>query len=193
MTKYQWPHPTNSEFNEKIRSIVNMYGSAPARDKDLLVKVKNFLKGCVKNILKHKVKRDSEKYFELLNLKMTHGLEKPVQERQALISDSNIVFFTGDWREYPDCVDDYKFSYSIRKPVLEIFHKPVLKLDETVRFLDPIRPIEDTVWNPSLAEDILVYQEPSGKYEVIDGNHRHEFAQRLGNVESLSAWVIRDA
>jgi hypothetical protein len=192
MTKYQWPHPTNSEFNEKIRSIVNMYGSAPPRDKEILIEVKKFLKRCVGNILKHKVKRDSEKYFELLNLKMTHGLGKEYQDRQSLISDSNVVFFTGDWREYPDCIEDYKYSYNIKKPMLEIFHKPVLNIEDTVRFLDPIRPIEDTSWNNTLAEDILVYQEPSGKYEVIDGNHRHEFAQRLGNVKSLSAWVIRD-
>tara|TARA_R110002051_G_scaffold8265_2_gene34949 strand:- start:386 stop:967 length:582 start_codon:yes stop_codon:yes gene_type:complete len=192
MTKFQWPHPTNAEFNEKIRSIVNMYGSAPPRDKELLISVKSFLKGCVENILKHKVKRDSEKYFELLNLKMTHGIEKPPQDRQKLILECNIVFFTGDWREYPDCVEDYRFASSYRKPMLEIFHKPYLQIEDTVRFLDPIRPIEDPTWNSSLAKDILVYQEPSGKYEVIDGNHRHEFAQRLGTVKTLSAWVIKD-
>ena len=67
-----------------------------------------------------------------------------------------------------------------------------MNLKEVISYVEPIRPIKDTAWRKDLANEILVYQEPSGKYEVIDGNHRHEFAVRLGTVETISGWVIRD-
>jgi hypothetical protein len=192
MEKPQWPHPTNAEFNRKIRSIVNMYGCASPRDKELLIEIKSYLKSCVKNILEHKVKRDTEKFFELLNLKMDHSLGKTQEERQYAIYEADVLFFAGDWEDYEPCLEDFRYASVLQKPKFEIFHKPYMDLNEVVSYVDPIRPIEGTTWRNDLAKDILVYQEPSGKYEVIDGNHRYEFAARLGTVKTISGWVIRD-
>jgi|3_EtaG_2_1085321.scaffolds.fasta_scaffold01302_7 hypothetical protein len=192
MSKFLWPHPTNAEFNEKIRSIVKLYGSAPPRDKELLQKAKDFLSGCVKNLLTHKVKRDTEKYFQLMNLEMEHCYEKNISERNQAIYKSSVLFFTGDWREHPDCMEDYKYAALLEKPKLEIIHKSNLPLKNIIRFLEPIRPIEDTSWDARKTSDILVYENSDGEYEVIDGNHRVEFAQRLKSVETLSGWIIKD-
>ena len=192
MSKKQWPHPTNLEFNEKIRSIVKMYGSCPPRDKELLLKAKEYLSSCVKNILEHKVKRDTEQYYQLLNLKMDHCFEKSDQEKQEAIYASNIVFFTGDWEDHEPCLEDYHYATLLGRHKLEISHNPYIKMEETIRYLAPIRPIEDITWKPNEAKDIIVYQNGEGKYEVIDGNHRHEFAERLGTVETISGWVLKD-
>jgi|TARA_R110002020_G_scaffold64732_2_gene171570 hypothetical protein len=192
MTKFQWPHPTNTEFNKKIRSIVKMYGTCPPRDKESLLKAKEYLSSCVKNILEHKVKRETEQYYKLLHLKMEHGIEKSQKDRNELIYNSNVLFFTGDWRDYEPCLEDYRYASVLGRSRFEIFHNPRIDMGQTVRYLAPIRPIEDVVWDPKKAQDILVYETPEKKYEVIDGNHRHEFAERLGSVESISGWVIRD-
>lgn len=192
MSKFQWPHPTNTEFNKKIRSIVKMYGTCPPRDKESLLEAKEYLSSCVKNILEHKVKRDTEHYYQLLSLKMEHGVEKSLQDRQELIYRSNVLFFTGDWRDHEPCLEDYHFATLHGKPRFEILHNPRIELKDTIRYLAPIRPIDDVVWRPDKADDILVYENQDKKYEVIDGNHRHEFAERLDSVETISGWIIRD-
>jgi len=192
MSKFLWPHPTNAEFNEKIRSIVKLYGSAPPRDKELLQKAKDFLSGCIKNILEHKVKRHTEKYFQLMNLEMEHCYEKDISERNSAISRSNVLFFTGDWKEHSECLEDYRYATLVGKTKFEIMHKLNIPLANIVRFLEPIRPIEDTFWDSKKTSDILVYENTEGAYEVIDGNHRVELAQRLKSVETLSGWIIKD-
>ena len=186
-----WPHPTNQEFNRIIRSVMKIYGSGPKEEAMLLRECKEYLLSRVKKLVDHKIKRESEEYYQAMGLEITHGFSKTQEERQKMISEADIVLFVGNWRENKPSVIEYKYGNTIGKPLFEMYHDDRLPVDSIQRYLQPIRPILDSEWDDSKKDDILVYENEEGLLELMDGNHRHEFATRLGTVPYLSGWVIR--
>jgi hypothetical protein len=109
-----------------------------------------------------------------------------------MIGESSFVLFVGDWRDDDDCTAQYKLARMYSKPIFEMQYKASIPLENIVRYLQPVRPIKDTYWDPSKMDDVLIYETPQGLLELIDGNHRHEFANRVGGVQYLSGWVIKE-
>jgi hypothetical protein len=188
-----WPHPMNENFNKIIRNSVKIYGVGRKEDADLLKNAKNYLHSRIQGLINHKIKRDTEQYYQAMKLSIVHGYNKSEQERQKLIEESSFVLFVGEWRSDDECTAQYKFARMYSKPVFEMQYKSSIPLGNIVRYLQPVRPIKDTYWDPSKMDDVLIYETPQGLLELIDGNHRHEFANRVGGVQYLSGWIIKEA
>ena len=77
------------------------------------------------------------------------------------------------------------------KAILEMRYEEHIPLHNIIRYLQPIRPIEDSTWLEYKKDAILIYETPEGLLELMDGNHRHEFANRVGGVSTLSGWIIK--
>jgi hypothetical protein len=78
------------------------------------------------------------------------------------------------------------------KPVYEMRYEYQIPLEKTIRYLQPVRPIKDTTWDYNKQDDLLLFESDEGLLEVIDGNHRHEFANRVGGVKHVSGWIIKE-
>ena len=74
---------------------------------------------------------------------------------------------------------------------LLLLYNPTIPIEEIIRYLQPVRPIKDSSWDDSKKDNILIYETPEGLLELMDGNHRHEFANRVGGVTYLSGWIIK--
>ena len=86
----------------------------------------------------------------------------------------------------------YRMARMYSKPVFHIRYQGSIPLKDIVRYLQPVRPIKDTKWDVSKQDDVLIYESPEGLLELMDGNHRHEFANRVGGVDYLSGWIIKE-
>jgi hypothetical protein len=95
----KWPHPMNDNFNEIIKNTVNIYGIGPKKDADLLKKCKEYLHSRISGLIEHKIKRETEKYYQAMNLEITHGIGKREDEQQMLIQNTSLVMCVGDWSE----------------------------------------------------------------------------------------------
>jgi len=188
----RWPHPMNEEFNKIIRSSVKIYGAGRKEDAQQLKDAKNYLLSRIKGLIDHKIKRETEEYYQAMELSIVHGHNKTEQERQSLISESSFVLFVGEWSQDEDCLAQYKLARMYSKPVFEMQYQPSIALTEIIRYLQPVRPIKDSSWDPGKQDDVLIYETADGLLELIDGNHRHEFANRIGGVQYLSGWIIRE-
>lgn len=186
-----WPHPMNPDFNRMIRKVVNIYGIGPKKDADLIIRCRDYLNSRIKGIIEHKIVRDTEEYYRAMNLTFSHGLGKEDHLRQNLIEESSMVVCAGDWDDDEDCLQQFRMATMLGKPIYEMSYHPEIPLKDIMRYLQPVRPIKDEQWDPSKQDDVLIYENTEGMFELIDGNHRHEFANRIGTVQHLSGWIIR--
>lgn len=187
-----WPHPMNENFNKIIKNTVNIYGIGPKKDADLLKRCKKYLSSRIKGIIDHKIKRETEEYYQAMSLDIVHGLGKGQDEQQELIQETSLVMCVGDWTTDDECMRQYRTARMYSKPIFEMRYQSQVKLNKLIRYLQPVRPIKDTVWDYTKQDALLVYESNDGLLEVIDGNHRHEFANRVGGVEHLAAWIIKE-
>ena len=186
-----WPHPINQEFNNIVRSIVKIYGTGPKEEAKTLRDCRNYLISRIKGLIDHKIRRDTEEYYRVMDLKIEHGFNKDRNDRQKLVSECDLLLCVGSWRNDEDSLEEYRYAKTLGKPIYEMFHDPLIPTGSIERFLEPIRPITVSEWDDSKKDDILIYEDEDGSLELMDGNHRHEFATRLGTVPYLSGWIIR--
>lgn len=187
----RWPHPLNDDFNKLIRNTVKIFGIGSKQDHSLLLECKNYLQSRIEGLIDHKIRRDSEEHYRLMDLVIEHGFNKNESERHQLISECSYAMCVGNWRKDPDAEQQYRMANLLGKEILEMRYEPHIPLQDIIRYLQPIRPIEDSVWHEYKKEDILIYETPGGLLELMDGNHRHEFANRVGGVSTLSGWIIK--
>tara|TARA_R110000803_G_scaffold197527_1_gene261101 strand:+ start:446 stop:832 length:387 start_codon:yes stop_codon:yes gene_type:complete len=126
-----------------------------------------------------------------MDLLIEHGFNKSDSERHQLISECSYAMCVGNWRSDPDAEQQYRMANLLGKSILEMRYEGSIPLDNIIRYLQPIRPIKDLSWDESKKDDILIYETPEGLLELMDGNHRHEFANRVGGVSTLSGWIIK--
>jgi hypothetical protein len=126
-----------------------------------------------------------------MDLVIEHGFNKDESERHQLISECSYVMCVGNWRKDPDSEQQYRMANLLGKAILEMRYEAHIPLHDIVRYLQPIRPIEDSTWLEYKKDAILIYETPEGLLELMDGNHRHEFANRVGGVSTLSGWIIK--
>ena len=187
----RWPHPTNEDFNDLIRNTVKIYGIGSRQDQGLLLECKNYLISRIQGLIDHKIRRDTEEHYRIMNLKIDHGFNKEAAVRHQLINECSYALCVGDWANDPDAEQQYRMAVALGKPILEMRYESKISLNEVIRYLQPVRPIKDSSWDETRQDDILVYETPEGLLELMDGNHRHEFANRVGGVTHLSGWIMK--
>ena len=187
-----WPHPMNDDFNKIIRNAVSIYGIATKEEAPLVKRCRDYLYSRIKGIIEHKIVRETEEYYRAMDLSFHHGFGKDEIERQNLINDSSLIICVGEWDDSEECLQQFRMATMLGKPIYEMFYKSEIPLNEIIRYLQPVRPIKDESWDSSKQDNVLIYQNEAGMLELIDGNHRHEFANRIGNVEYLSGWIIKE-
>jgi hypothetical protein len=187
----RWPHPLNDNFNDIIRNTVKIYGIGARNDQKILRECKEYLVSRLTGLIDHKVRRETEEYYKIMNLKIEHGLGKDSSERQKLLSECSYALCVGGWRTDSDAEQQYRMAVALGKPVLEMRYEAQIPLDKIIRYLQPVRPIKDHSWDETKQDNILIYETPEGLLELMDGNHRHEFANRVGGVTTLSGWIMK--
>ena len=186
-----WPHPTNENFNDLIRNTVKIYGIGSRQDHELLMRCREYLISRIAGLVDHKIRRETEEHYRVMNLKIEHGFNKDQSEQYKLLQESSYAMCVGDWEHDPEASQQFRMAVALGKPVLEMRYEPHIPLNNIIRYLQPVRPIKDSSWDESKQDDILIYQTPEGILELMDGNHRHEFANRVGGVTHLSGWIIK--
>jgi hypothetical protein len=187
----RWPHPTNEDFNDLIRNTVRIYGIGSRQDQELLAKCRKYLISRIQGLIDHKIRRETEEHYRVMELTIDHGYNKDAPEQYKLLGKCSYAMCVGSWRSDPDAEQQYRMAVSLNKPVLEMRYEPKIELNKIIRYLQPVRPIKDGSWDKSKQDDILIYETSDGLLELIDGNHRHEFANRVGGVTHLSGWIIK--
>jgi hypothetical protein len=187
-----WPHPLNEEFNNIMRRVVKIYGIGSIKDSHLLKECRDYLISRINLLIDHKVRRDTEEYYKVMKIEVLHGFNKGPAERQAILQDSDMLLCVGDWRLDSAAIQEYKFATSLGIPKYEMRYDSAIPIENIFRYLQPVRPIKDTEWDSTKQDNVLIYESAEGHLELMDGNHRHEFANRLGTVESLSGWIIKE-
>jgi hypothetical protein len=187
-----WPHPMNDDFNRIIRNVVSIYGIAPKEEAPLVKRCRDYLYSRIKGIIEHRIVRETEEYYRAMDLSFHHGFGKDEQERQNLLEESSIIMCAGAWDSNEDCLQQFRMATMLGKPVYEMSYRSEIPLNEIIRYLQPVRPIKDEKWDPSKQDDVLIYENTAGSLELIDGNHRHEFANRMGTVQHLSGWIVKE-
>ena len=187
----KWPHPNNDQFNQVIRSAVKIYGIGPKKDKDLLLRCKEYLHSRIQGIIEHKIVRETEEYYQAMDLTIDHGFGKDSNKIQKMIEDSSLVMCLGDWREDERSLQQYRMASVLGKPIYDMRYDAHVPFEKTIRYLEPVRKIEASRWDANKQDDLLLFED-GDVLEVIDGNHRHEFASRIGGVQTVSAWIIKE-
>ena len=187
----RWPHPTNEEFNDLIRNTVKIYGIGSRQDQDLLMECKKYLQSRIEGLIDHKIRRETEEHYRVMNLKIEHGFNRNDADRQRLISECSYAMCVGNWADDPDAEQQYRMAVMLNKPVLEMRYQSQIPINQIIRYLQPVRPIKDEKWNDKKKDNILIFETDDGIMELMDGNHRHEFANRVGGVTHLSGWIIK--
>tara|TARA_R100001163_G_C5040286_1_gene178568 strand:- start:40 stop:654 length:615 start_codon:yes stop_codon:yes gene_type:complete len=190
--KNKWPHPMNQDFNNLIRNTVKIYGIGSRQDQDLLLECKDYLISRIEGLIDHKIRRETEEHLQVMKLKIQHGFKKDEAERHRMISECSYVMCVGSWQSDPDAVQQYRTAIMLGKTALEMTYERNIPLGDIIRYLQPVRPIKDTSWDTSKQDDVLIYKTKEGLLELMDGNHRHEFANRVGGVTHLSGWIIKE-
>ena len=187
----RWPHPTNEDFNNLIRNTVKIYGIGSRQDQKLLMECKNYLISRIKGLIDHKIRRDTEEHYRAMNLKIEHGFNKETPERHKMINECSYALCVGEWIHDPEAEQQYRMAVALGKPILEMRYEAQIPLNKIIRYLQPVRPIKDSSWDKNRQDDVLIYETPEGLLELMDGNHRHEFANRVGGVNHLSGWIMK--
>lgn len=187
----RWPHPTNEEFNDLIRNTVKIYGIGSRQDQDLLMECKKYLQSRIEGLIDHKIRRETEEHYRVMNLKIEHGFNRNDADRQRLISECSYAMCVGNWADDPDAEQQYRMAVMLNKPVLEMRYQSQIPINQIIRYLQPVRPIKDEKWDDKKKDNILIFETDDGIMELMDGNHRHEFANRVGGVTHLSGWIIK--
>ena len=187
-----WPHPMNEEFNNVMRSVVNIYGIGNPNEQQLLKECKSYLQSRLDLLIGHKVRRDTEEHYKVMSIRIREGFHKAPHERQQLIEESDLLLCVGEWKSSKAAIEEYKFATMLGKPKYEMYHNPNIPIESIIRYLQPVRPIKDSVWDSTKQDNVLIYETKDGLMELMDGNHRHEFANRVGGVTHLSGWIIKE-
>ena len=187
-----WPHPINEKFNNTMRKVVKIYGIGSIKDSHLLKECRDYLISRIRMLIDHKVRRDTEEYYKVMQIEVLHGFNKGPVERQKLLQGSDMLLCVGDWKLDSAALQEYKFATTLGLPKYEMRYDANIPIENIFRYLQPIRPIKDEEWDHTKQDDILLYETPEGHLELMDGNHRHEFANRLGTVTHLSGWIIKE-
>ena len=187
-----WPHPMNDNFNKIIRNTVKIYGIGTRDDEDLLVRARNYLRSRIKGLIDHKIRRETEEYYKAINLEITHGIGKQKNEQHKLIEEASFAMCVGSWDQNTECLDQYRVARLHSKPIYEMRYDGSIPLNQIIRYLQPVRPITEDSWDVAKQDDVLIYESAEGLLELMDGNHRHEFANRVGGVDYLSGWIIKE-
>jgi len=140
----------------------------------------------------HKVRRDTEEYYRVMELQIKHGVGEPLDVQQKMIEEAGLLLCVGEWEQDEEAIQQYKFGRVLNKPIYEMYYNGAIPIQNIHRYLQPIRPIKDSEWNPDKQDNILIFETKDGILELMDGNHRHEFANRLGTVTHLRGWVIKE-
>ena len=186
-----WPHPVNETFNNDVRNLVNIYGIGARNDRTLLKECREYLISRIEMLVDHKVRRDTEEYYRVMKLQIKHGIGETEEAQQKMIQEAGLLLCVGEWQQDQEALQQYKFGRMLNKPIYEMYYNGAIPIQNIHRYLQPIRPIKDVEWDPSKQENILVFETKDGILELMDGNHRHEFANRVGGVTSLSGWIIK--
>jgi|TARA_R100001163_G_scaffold63545_1_gene55709 hypothetical protein len=189
--KNRWPHPTNQDFNDLVRNTVKIYGIGSRQDQELLKECKNYLSSRIEGLIDHKIRRDTEEHYRVMKLTIDHGFKKNDSERQKLIRECSYAMCVGEWSKDPDALQQYRMANTLGKQILEMRYEAQIPLNKIIRYLQPVRPIKDNSWDETKQDDILIFETSEGLLELMDGNHRHEFANRVGGVSHLSGWIIK--
>jgi len=187
-----WPHPMNEHFNTMIRNVVNIYGIGNNKEEKLLRECKDYLQSRLDALIGHKVRRETEEYYKVMSIRVREGFHKSAHERQTLIEESDVLLCVGNWRESKAAIEEYKYATMLNKPKYEMYYEEHIPIENIIRYLQPVRPIKDAAWDVEKKDDVLIYETAEGLLELMDGNHRHEFANRLGTVSYLSGWIIKE-
>tara|TARA_R100001377_G_C3186873_1_gene108932 strand:+ start:763 stop:1398 length:636 start_codon:yes stop_codon:yes gene_type:complete len=187
-----WPHPMNEDFNNVMRSVVNIYGIGNSKEEALLRECKVYLQSRLDLLIGHKVRRDTEEHYKVMSIRIRDGFNKPPHERQKLIEESDLLLCVGDWKSSDAAIQEYKFATMLGKPKYEMYYNSNIPVEEIIRYLQPVRPIKDAAWDSTKQDNVLIYETRDGLLELMDGNHRHEFANRVGGVSHLSGWIIKE-
>ena len=187
----RWPPPTNEEFNDLIRNTVKIYSIGSRQDQDLLMECKKYLQSRIEGLIDHKIRRETEEHYRVMNLKIEHGFNRNDADRQRLISECSYAMCVGNWADDPDAEQQYRMAVMLNKPVLEMRYQSQIPINQIIRYLQPVRPIKDEKWDDKKKDNILIFETDDGIMELMDGNHRHEFANRVGGVTHLSGWIIK--
>ena len=187
-----WPHPMNEDFNNVMRSVVNIYGIGNSKEEALLRECKVYLQSRLDLLIGHKVRRDTEEHYKVMSIRIRDGFNKPPHERQKLIEESDLLLCVGDWKSSDAAIQEYKFATVLGKPKYEMYYNSNIPVEEIIRYLQPVRPIKDAAWDSTKQDNVLIYETRDGLLELMDGNHRHEFANRVGGVSHLSGWIIKE-
>jgi len=187
-----WPHPINETFNNDVRNIVNIYGIGCRNDRDLLRKCREYLMSRIEMLVDHKVRRDTEEYYRVMKLEINHGLGQSIEVQQKMIGSAGLLLCVGEWEQDEEAIQQYKYGRMLNKPIYGMYYNGAIPIQDIHRYLQPIRPIKDTEWDPEKQENILIFETKEGILELMDGNHRHEFANRLGTVTHLKGWVVKE-
>ncbi len=83
--------------------------------------------------------------IKIMNLKIEHGLGKDSSERQKLLSECSYALCVGGWQNDSDAEQQYRMAVALGKPVLEMRYEAQIPLKEIIRYLQPVRPIKDTI------------------------------------------------
>ncbi len=187
-----WPHPINEKFNNDVRSLVNLYGIGARNEQELLKNCRDYLKSRIDMLVDHKVRRDTEEYYRVMKLQIKHGFNRDFDVQQEMIRQAGLVLCVGSWSLDEKALQQFKFARMLDKPVYEMYYNATIPIKDIFRYLQPIRPIKDTAWDHSKQDNVLIFETKEGMLELMDGNHRHEFANRVGGVEHLSGWIIKE-
>ncbi len=123
--------------------------------------------------------------------KRLRGMLAKARGGHKLLQESSYAMCVGAWQNDPEASQQFRMAVALGKPVLEMRYEANIPLKDIIRYLQPVRPIKDTFWDESKQDDVLIYETPQGLLELMDGNHRHEFANRVGGVTHLSGWIIK--
>lgn len=187
----RWPHPTNEDFNDLIRNTVTIFGIGSKEDLDLIHECRRYLKSRIDGLVDHKIKRETEEHYRMMNLKIEHGFNKSDDFIYKIIQECSYILCVGNWRNDKKADQEYRLGVTLNKPIFEMRYEACIPLNQIIRYLQPVRPIKDCEWSVEKQDDVLIYETPEGLLELMDGNHRHEFANRVGGVQHLSGWVIK--
>lgn len=196
-----WPHPRNEEFNTLVKNLVNIHIICSDRNYEIRDRCRNYLLSLISNLQGYKILRDTEEHYRSLSLEITSGQGSNREEIREMVTKANMFISLGewdgansssDWGQDARCIEEAITARTLGSPMFGMWYDDKIPVENLTSYLEPVRPIQDNVWDKDKQGSVLIYETAEGLLEVIDGNHRYEYANRLGTVKYLSGWIIRE-
>lgn len=186
-----WPHPHDEKINDIFAKTSLIYGIGSLSEVDFLLRCEQFIYENTREYIKRRKTYKEEEHFKLAEAQVVHGFDLDTDERRNLISKCNLVVCAGNWKRDPDAVSQYNLAVELKKPVIHLIHNPTIPIEKIIRYFVPIEPIPSDTWDDSKKDDIVVFENSDGMYDLCDGNHRHQLATKVGGVPTLSGWIMK--